>query len=59
MSKEIVEVVHGKHLRYEVIRNRTFFCTNYTVRSSDGRTSGTFDRLDRAVQWAYQCAQSR
>lgn len=31
MSKEVVEVIYGKHLRYDVIRSKSFFETTYYV----------------------------
>lgn len=59
MSKEVVEVIYGKHLRYDVIRSKSFFGTTYYVHTSDGRTHGSFSGLDRAVQWAHEQARKR
>ena len=59
MSRELVEVIHGKHLRYEVVREITLFGWKYYVRTSDGRTHGSFSRLDRAVHWASAQAAKR
>lgn len=57
MSSTIVEVILGKHSRYEVIRTSDVFGISYMVRRSDGKRSGTFSRLDRAVKWAQEKAQ--
>jgi hypothetical protein len=54
MKQQLVEVIHGKHLVYEVIRNVEFFGTNYFVRMSNGKRHGHFKRLDEAVAWARQ-----
>ncbi len=59
MSKEVVEVIYGKHLRYDVIKSKSIFDATYYVRTSDGRTHGSFGRLDRAVQWANEQARKR
>ena len=58
MSSTIVEVIYGKHCRYEVIKSSALFGTSYLVRRSDGKTSGTFSRLDRAVSWAQEKARN-
>jgi hypothetical protein len=59
MSKQVIEVIYGKHLRYEVIRSTSLFDTKYYVHTSDGRIHGSFRALDRAVQWAHRQAQKR
>ena len=59
MSKEVIEVIYGKHLRYDIVRSTSFFDTKYYVRTSDGRTHGSFGGLDRAVQWAHEQARKR
>ena len=50
MSKQVVEVIYGKHLRYDVIRSTSLFDTKYYVHTSDGQNHGSFSALDRAVQ---------
>lgn len=53
MSKEIVEVTHGKHRTYHIIRDtRTFSSPCYYVKSTDGEVFGSFKRLDAAVRCA-------
>ena len=53
MSKEVVEVVYGKHEKYEVIKDTSVFTSpKYFVQSSSGKTSGTFSSLAAAVEWA-------
>jgi hypothetical protein len=59
MSKEVIEVIYGKHLRYDIVRSTSFFDTKYYVRTSDGRMHGLFSGLDRAVQWAHEQARKR
>lgn len=56
MSTSIVEVIYGKHRKYEVIRRSQFFGVIYLVRTSEGKYSGTFSRLDQAVRWAQEQA---
>lgn len=58
MKYQIVEVLHGKHLVYEVIRNVEFFGSSYFVRMSNGKRHGDFKRLDEAVAWARQQART-
>lgn len=58
MNHQVVEVIHGKHLVYEVIRRVAFLGTNYFVRMSNGRRHGDFKRLDEAVHWARQQART-
>lgn len=52
MSKEVVEVIHGKHRVYHVLADRGLFVTSYCVRSTDGKVLRSFKRLDEAVRWA-------
>ena len=53
MSKEVLETIYGKHNKYEVIKETsTFGSPKYYVKSSDGKTSGTFSSLSDAVGWA-------
>jgi hypothetical protein len=59
MSKQVVEVIYGKHLRYDVVRSTSIFDTKYYVHTSDGRIHGSFSGLDRAVQWAHEQAHKR
>lgn len=59
MSKEVVEVIYGKHLRYDVIRSKSFFGKTYYVHMSDGRMHGSFSGLDLPVQWAHEQARKR
>ena len=58
MSSTVIEVIYGKHSRYEVIKSSGLFGTSYLVRRSDGKTSGTFSRLDWAVRWAQEKARN-
>ena len=52
MSKEVVEVVYGKHRVYQVVADRGLFTNDYYVKSTDGKVFAAFKRLDAAVQWA-------
>jgi hypothetical protein len=56
MSKEVMEVIHGRHVRYDVIRDRKPWSTSHYVRTSDGKWHGSFSGLDKAVQWARERA---
>jgi hypothetical protein len=60
MSKEVVETIHGKHNKYEVVRETsTLGNPKYYVKSSDGSTSGTFSSLSDAVDWANEKADKK
>ncbi len=54
MSKEVVETVYGKYHKFEVVKDSGVISSiKFYVKSTDGKKqSGTFDRLDKAVEWA-------
>ena len=58
MKKEIVDVVHGKHITYEVIRIYEWSGRTYMVQMSNGKRRSPFSRLDDAVAWAREQARS-
>lgn len=49
MSKEVVEVVHGKHQRYEIVKENGVFSTKFFVRKDEEHFSGPYDTLAEAV----------
>lgn len=57
MASKVVELVYGKHRVYEVVRLRGWVADRYLVRSDDGKSHGTFSRLDEAVARARDCAR--
>ena len=57
MRYQVVEVVYGRHCRYEVVRSVGLFQTSYFVRRDDGRSSGSFAALVHAVRWAHEQAR--
>lgn len=59
MGQEVVDVIIGKHTKYQVIRDRTWWSTTYQVKSTDGKYHGRFDRRDKAVEWATEKAKTR
>lgn len=54
MSKEIVDTVVGKYHKFEVWKETSLLSSpKFFVKSSDGKKrSGTFDALNKAVDWA-------
>ena len=58
MKKEIVDIVHGKHTTYEVIRIYEWSGRTYMVQMSNGKRRSPFRRLDDAVAWAREQARS-
>ena len=60
MTKEVVEVIYGRHEKYEVIRETsTLGSPKYYVKSSNGTVSGSFSTLSDAVEWAERKAGKR
>jgi hypothetical protein len=51
MSETVVEVVYGKHAKYEVVRKSNTFSTDIVLRK-DGNYVGTFSNVQAAVDAA-------
>lgn len=60
MPTQVIQVIPGKHLVYKIVKRTSLvFDTEYYVRISNGKVSGSFRRLDRAVQWVHEQARHR
>ncbi len=49
MSKEVVEVIRGKHQRYEIVREMGVFSTKFFLRTDEEHYTGPYDSLADAV----------
>ena len=45
MRYQVVEVVHGRHYRYELVRSVGMFQTSYFVRRDEGHSRDIFAAL--------------
>ena len=52
MSDKVIEVVHGKHHKFEIIRKSSTFSTEYYIRRDGKPFKGPYSRLDTAVEAA-------
>lgn len=49
MSKEVVEVIRGKHQQYEIVRETGVFSTKFFLRRDEEHYTGPYDSLADAV----------